>query len=146
MTMVDPSSPAHPAHNNHLISTGGKTATRIFDPPIEIPENIKKRLINICLTHLRERCGFLTSSGAVYEVDNVHESPHHNFFMDEDHVSRVIDEIYNVSGDFITAIWHTHPNDVVWPSPRDLAGWPRLELGWRYLIVTNNEVFEWEMS
>jgi len=146
MTIIDPTNPAHPAHRNHLISTRGRTAQRVWHPSVPILESVQNELLSICQSHAKERCGFISSRWDVHQIENVHQAPYHNFFMDETEVIEAIDQIYNVQEEHIIAIWHTHPNDVVWPSPRDLAGWPRKELNWRYLIVTNKEVLEWQLE
>ena len=142
----DETNPAHPAHSNHLISTKGRKAERVWFPESPLLESVQHELINICNDHMRERCGFVTDEWEVVEVENSHEEPHRNFYMDDDDAKDALHYIYEKRKDSVIAIWHTHPNDVVWPSPRDLRGWPNPNLGRRYFIVTNKEVVEWELS
>ena len=142
----DVDNPAHPAHRNHLISTKGRKASRIWLPDTPILESVEHELIDICNNHMRERCGFITSEWEVVEVDNSHKEPYRNFYMDDADAENALYYIYETRKESVIAIWHTHPNDVVWPSPRDLRGWPNPDLGWRYLIVTNKEVIEWGLD
>lgn len=95
---------------------------------------------------MRERCGFITTEWEILEVDNVHQEPYRNFYMDDEDTKHALEYIYEMREESVVAIWHTHPNNVVWPSPRDLCGWPNPGLKWRYLVVTNNEVVEWELN
>ena len=138
--------PSHPSHRDHVISTGGLIAERIWYPDVPILESVKNELLDKWTTSHKELCGFIDSDWNIHEVTNVHEYPARNFYMHEDHARITIQNIYEVNEDRIIAVWHTHPNDVVWPSPRDIAGWPNPALGWRYLIVTSNDLYEWELS
>lgn len=136
-------SPSDPSHCDQLISTNGKKAERVYRD--DISKAIVDRLTKMARLGRNERCGFLTAAGAIYPIANGHEEPTHNFFMEKADVKQAVEEIYEISNDRISAIWHTHPNNIPWPSPRDIHGWPNLALGWRYLIVTHSEVLEWKL-
>lgn len=92
-----------------------------------------------------ELCGFITSDDDIWWIDNVHLEPRHNYFFDPQEVETAVHEIYEIRQEKIVGQFHTHPNNVPWPSPRDIAGWPNPDLNWRYWIVTNAEVIEWEL-
>jgi proteasome lid subunit RPN8/RPN11 len=141
--------PAHPGHNNQLISTNGRKARRIFDgEPLE--ENVEALLTAACMSSSKERCGFIVGDEAttqdIFYVNNIHQEPTHNFLMEAADMEAVITEIYEIRQTQIIGVFHTHPNNVTWPTPRDLLGWPNPKLGWRYWIVTANEVIEWELA
>ena len=140
MTTISPSSPFH---CDQLISTNGKKAERIDCNDLSVA--IVNSLTKMARLGREERCGFLTNTGAIYQILNGHEEPTHNFFMEKEAVREAVEEIYQISHDHISAIWHTHPNNIPWPSPRDIHGWPNLALGWRYFIVTHSEVLEWKL-
>ena len=135
--------PAHPAHTNHVISTQGKRAERIWFPDTPLFESTGSELMEICNDSKNECCGFIDDDQNVWLIPNVHEEPSHNFYMEEKGVTRVLEHIYNVMDSTIIGIFHTHPNNVPWPSPRDIRGWPDPKLKWRYFVVTNSEVYEW---
>lgn len=138
--VIDPSSPSH---SNQLISTNGIRAKRV--DARGIPAEVFEQLTKMCRMSRDERCGFITNKWEVETVLNVHDEPTHNFYMDEEDTKQVVEDIYN-RGEHIIAIWHTHPNGVPWPSPRDIRGWPNLRLGWRYFIATGNKLLEWSIS
>lgn len=143
-TILDPS---HPNHTNHVISTNGRIAKRVWHPAEPLFESTTELLIQNCNESRKEVCGFIAEEDQeIYCVDNVHSKPSRNFLMDEEDTERVLTEIYNLRKSKVLGIFHTHPNDVPWPSPRDICGWPNLRLRWRYWVVTNNEVYEWELA
>lgn len=135
--------PAHPANTNQIISTNGRKVERVFDPIIPLMETTKRRLVLDCHRSSREQCGFLTNREEIFYIQNIHEQNRFNFLMDPAEMLETITEIYEVKQDYIIGVFHTHPNDKPWPSPRDIVGWPNLDLHWRYWIVTNHEVIEW---
>lgn len=137
--------PSDPSHCDHLISTGGLRARRV------IPSNQNKlrlgtheSLIIICQKNNEEVCGFITRSEEIFFVKNVHTEPRFNFYMCESSLHKVVHEIYQLRKSKIMGIFHTHPNNQPWPSPRDIAGWPNPALNWRYWIATGKELIEWE--
>jgi proteasome lid subunit RPN8/RPN11 len=140
---TDLNDPAHPSHRNHLIPTNGRTARRIWTNPID--EEIRELLLAGCRSSDKERCGFVTEDQDIWYIDNIHDEPYNNFLMDSDDVEKVVTEIYDIRQTKIFAMFHTHPNGVPWPSPRDLVGWPNPDLKWRYWIVTKTEVIEWQL-
>jgi proteasome lid subunit RPN8/RPN11 len=141
--MIDPNDPAHPAHANHVISTHGRKAERIWYPETPLFEATKESLMEACGESSLERCGFIDAENDTWFIPNVHKEPTHNFYMESESVKNVLEEIYTDIGSSVLGIFHTHPNGVPWPSPRDICGWPDLRLNWRYFVVTNNEVYEW---
>lgn len=137
--------PAHPGHSNYLISTQGKKAVRVWYPDLPIIESVREELIEECNTHINERCGFISVDWEVWNVANSHEFPRQNYYMRKEDVESIVHEVYDFRKSRIIAVWHTHPDNVPWPSPRDIRGWPNPALEWRYLIITNNDIFEWEL-
>lgn len=142
---VDINNPAHPGHSDYLISCEGRKAQQIFHPDVPLYESVVSQLLDELEGHYIERCGFITIHQDVIRVQNSHMEPHSNFYMDEQDAKTVIDEIYNELESAILGIYHTHPNNYPWPSPRDLRGWPNAALGWRYFLVTRGAVTEWEL-
>lgn len=139
-----PSHPSHPFHSEHLIPTNGYVAERIWYPYVPILESVSERLMKLCRLSRQERCGFITTEWEIVEVKNSHENPNFNFYMDIEDTQKCFDFIFEKREEDILAIWHTHPNGYPWPSPRDIRGWPDLEVvNWRYLLVTENDVTEW---
>lgn len=137
--------PAHPGHRTQAISTHGLRAERIWTPTLVLDQEVQTILIDKCQSHYRELCGFVSSDEEIWCVDNVHLEPKHNFYMDNRHVEEVLTEIYKIQQTSVLGQFHTHPNNVPWPSPRDIVGWPNPALGWHYWIVTNEEVIEWQL-
>lgn len=144
--MLDLNNPAHPGHSNQLIPTNGLKPSRVWYHQEPMLESIRNKLIDECQLHRTERCGLITAGWDIWKVPNCHEAPYKNYLMCDEDVFPILHEIYEIRETYITAIWHTHPTNVPWPSPRDIVGWPRLDLKWRYFIVTNNEVLEWELT
>ena len=144
--MIDESNPAHPAHSNYLISTKGYRAERIYYPSTPLFESTISELLEHLDSSYSERCGFITSDDQeVIRTENVHEDKHNNFYMGEDSTEEAIEYIYEKTNRTILGIWHTHPNGYAWPSPRDIVGWPKAELKWRYFLVSRGVVTEWEL-
>ena len=143
---IDLNDPAHPGHSNHVISCDGKYARRVWVPDVPLLESVKSELLDIAESHMFECCGFIDSRWDVWKIPNTHKSPMRNYYMDQEDAEPVLTYIYQDIEETVIAIWHTHPNGAVWPSPRDIRGWPNLALGWRYLIVTPNEICEWELT
>lgn len=142
---VDENNPAHPSHSDYLISTGGLRAESIEFPCAPLDESTVSTLLEELDFHKEERCGFVTSEQHVVNVKNSHTNPRANFYMDEPDAYEAIDYIYNQLQQTIMGIYHTHPNGYPWPSPRDIAGWPNSQLGWRYFLVTRGNVTEWRL-
>lgn len=141
----DPNNPAHPSHSNHLISTGGLRAVRFWSPNPML-KSVQNTLIEKCNQSREELCGFISAEWDIFYIRNIHEESRHNFLMHQEDFESVVDTIYNVRQSSIIGVWHTHPNNLPWPSPRDIVGWPNPALQWRYWVVTNNEVFEWVLE
>lgn len=149
MQRVALSDPAHPENGNNYISVGNRSVARINSTGM-MTDEVSKRLILDCHTSSKERCGFIFSDGEIYYITNVHAEPHANFFMDQGEILEAVEyleECNNVSKSkkSILGVFHTHPNNTPWPSPRDIVGWPNPELEFRYWIVTNYEVIEWQL-
>lgn len=92
-----------------------------------------------------EQCGFIDLNQELWYIPNIHEYPRMNFLMDTEVTTKILENIYERDNQSVLGIFHTHPNGVPWPSPRDIVGWPNTRLGWRYFIVTGSEVVEWEL-
>ena len=137
--------PADPAHSDHLISTNGVKAQRVWYPPEPLYESTVSDLLSEWRYEVIEQCGFIDSEQDIWLMNNVHQSPRGNFRMNDAQVRNTLDEIYNRRKRTVIGIFHTHPNNLPWPSPRDIVGWPNPKLGWRYFIVTKYDVLEWEL-
>lgn len=136
--------PSDPSHSNHLISTGGLRARRVQKPLTKLRLGTKEDLISLCRRNREEICGFLTVNEEIFLVKNVHTQPRYNFYMEKESLKNVLYDIYHIRESKIAGIFHTHPNNQPWPSPRDIAGWPNHDLNWRYWIATQRELIEWE--
>jgi proteasome lid subunit RPN8/RPN11 len=136
--------PSDPQHADQLISTHGLRARRVEKHPIPLTLTTKNDLVSMCRRNREEICGFLTLKQEIFLVKNSHAEPRYNFHMCVEDGQKIVDEIYNVHNSQIMGIFHTHPNNYPWPSPRDLVGWPSAILHWRYWIATRHEVIEWE--
>jgi len=144
--MQDLNNPAHPGHCNQMIATNGIMPVRIWHHPEPMLESVRNELVNECQTHHKERCGLIDAEWNVWNVPNCHDRPYRNYLMADEDVYPILDTIYEKRESHIIAVWHTHPNNVPWPSPRDIVGWPNAQLKWRYFIVTNDEVIEWGLT
>ena len=139
----DPNDPSHPGHSEYLIHTDGYIAERVGEVT-DLPQKTQNDLIEICRGHIRERCGLITTDYEIVGVHNVHENPEFNFYMDHDDFNQSLEYIYQETQREVLGIWHTHPNNWPWPTPRDIVGWPdSLIVDWRYFVVTNDNVIEW---
>lgn len=143
---MDLNDPAHRGHSNHVITTNGIEAKRIWVPEVPILESVVNELILLAQTHIFECCGFIDSNWEVWKIPNSHEEPTHNYYMSPEDAGPILTDIYEEQQNTVIAQFHTHPNGVPWPSPRDIRGWPNPDLEWRYLIATPKEVLEWELS
>jgi proteasome lid subunit RPN8/RPN11 len=142
---TDLENPAHPSNCNQLIRTE-RGAERIWHPDTPLFEQVQQELVNKCLASREEKCGLIAvEEQDIYYIDNIHHEPNHNFLMSQSEFKMVVAEIYGQQEDKVLGIFHTHPNNVPWPTPRDLAGWPNPALGWRYWIATGHEVIEWQL-
>lgn len=142
---MDLSDPAHPSHSNHLISTNGKRARRVWHHDTPLFESTINRLLLDWNREVVEQCGFIDAEQELWYIPNVHEYPRMNFLMDTEVTTKILENIYERESQAVIGIFHTHPNGVPWPSPRDIVGWPNPRLNWRYFIVTGKEVVEWEL-
>lgn len=84
-----------------------------------------------------ETCGFVMKDGTVIEIPNASIDPHKSFAMSRQHLA---DRVPNP--ELIEAIWHTHPSGSHLPSAGDLDMLAVCQ--WRYLIVTNRRVTEYD--
>lgn len=137
-------SPADPSHDNHLISTNGLRAQRVWHHENPLYESTVNQLLLDWNREVTEQCGFIDDEQELWYIPNVHEKPRANFLMDTEVATRVLENIYE-NRNSVIGIFHTHPNSVPWPSPRDIVGWPNTRLKWRYFIVTSDQVVEWEL-
>lgn len=89
-----------------------------------------------------ERGGLILGDGHQFSIRNVHEDPTHHFKFNLDDLQRCIDLHPRVE---IIGIWHSHPNNCVFPSADDVLGWPKAAQC-RYWIVTEHSAYEWEIK
>lgn len=144
--MIDLNNPAHPGHSNHLISTKGRKAQRVWHHETPLFESTIQELLEEWDAEVTEQCGFIDSEQEIWYIKNIHQSPHANFLMQNKQMENALKEIYGKYRRTVLGIFHTHPNSLPWPSPRDIVGWPNLKLEWRYFIVTRDQVLEWELT
>jgi proteasome lid subunit RPN8/RPN11 len=138
---IDPSSPSA---TEHLINTGGRRAERVREP--NLPARLTAGLIEACSEFPQiEICGFIDNEFDFWLAPNVHEEPTHNFLMELDHTRNILNNIYNELHLEVMGIFHSHPNNRPWPSPRDVVGWPNPQLNWRYFLVLKDDVTEWRL-
>lgn len=138
MTQIEHGNP----HDTDQMFDAGRRVERVWNVSLE--DSFQLILKAMCRSSKEELCGFIDTGYGLHTVDNVHNEKTHNFLMDQDSFVATMDKIYS-SDVGVLGVWHTHPNNVVWPTPRDLAGWPNPDLKWRYWIVTNSEVIEWKL-
>ena len=143
--VMDLNNPAHPSHSNHVISTNGRYARRIFHHESPLFESTVQNLVMDWNREITEQCGFIDSEQDIWYINNLHEKPRMNFLMDDVQTINTLEHIFNKLKRDVLGIFHTHPNNVPWPSPRDIVGWPNPKLKWRYFIVTGKDVLEWEL-
>ena len=142
---TDLENPAHPSNCNQLIPVRFEVQ-RIWYPAKPLIESVAEELVQKCLSSRNEICGLITAEEQeIFYIDNIHHEPNHNFLMSQSEFKMVVAEIYGQQEDKVLGIFHTHPNNVPWPTPRDLAGWPNPALRWRYWIATRHEVIEWSL-
>lgn len=90
---------------------------------IQLTSTVYREMVGYCLAQLpHEACGLLSArEGIVYTcwpIVNQRHSPI-SFAMDEAEVDSVIEEI-NRSGEYLAAVFHTHPTAAARPSPFDI--------------------------
>lgn len=144
---MDLNNPAHPGHSDYLIPTNGLVAKQIWFPDKPLFESTLSQLLRMASASQREICGFITAEEQeIIEVENKHVQARNNFYMDERDALEAFEYIYMERQEEILGIFHSHPNDYPWPSPRDIVGWPNPQLGWRYFLITRGYVTEWELD
>lgn len=134
-----------PTATDQIIDIGNRKVERIDMPNHPLRGDTINELVMSCRNSPIEVCGFVTTTGEVHYVGNLHEEPTQNFLMDADEGREVIKEIVLRNHEAILGMFHTHPNNLPWPSPRDIVGWPNPDLGWRYWIATSRDVIEWRL-
>lgn len=106
-----------------------------------MPHSVEHSLISACGGSPDEVCGLIDSAWDIYFIDNLHNEPTHNFLMD---VKQGVETLRTVAHleRTVLGIFHSHPNNIPWPTPRDLVGWP-VDVDWRYFIINPGRVIEW---
>ena len=135
---------ADPSSVNQLIRTN-RRAQRVWLPEIPLNKDVAEELTTICHSTNTEICGFIDSADEISYIGNHHLHPSHNFLMSAADCEVAFKDIYQKKKRRIIGVFHTHPNNTPWPTPRDLVGWPNPALQWRYFIVTHTSVIEWEL-
>lgn len=124
----------------------GRRVERVFHPSVPLRSALIDELIAACNGSPKaEVCGLITETQWAHFIENVHETPQNNFLMDRNEFKEVVRGIMGVNHEKIIGVFHSHPHAEPWPTPRDIAGWPNPELGWRYFIITHNDVIEWRL-
>ena len=136
---------ASPSSTDQYISLDGRRVERVWSSDAPLLESTQSFLLNDFDFFGEERCGFISSeTHTAFYVENVHDEPKHNFLMDHAEYDLAIEEIFEI-GETVLGVFHSHPTNIVWPSPRDIKGWPDHSLGWRYWIVVRGQVIEWAL-
>lgn len=120
-----------------------KPHVMLADVPDALPVSTVNSLKLAARKSFSEVCGFITNRYDIVYVKNSHPEPDANFIMDAIDYKRAIEQIY-VGEDKIIGVFHTHPGGSPHPSMNDIKGWPNEQLGWRYLIATPDEVYEYQ--
>ena len=115
----------------------------LADVPDAMPVSVINSLKIAARSSENELCGFVTNAYDLVYVKNSHKEPRSNFFMQMHDMKKAIERIY-IGDDKIIAVFHTHPGGSPRPSGNDINGWPNEELGWRYLIATAEDVYEYQ--
>lgn len=85
-----------------------------------------------------ERGGYVTSSGYVFEVENIHPSPENNFMFS-------CEDLEKLEKDDIIATFHTHPNKPSNLSKEDydsFVNWEKL----LHFIIGNDKISCYKVS
>lgn len=140
---------ASPSHSNHLIPVGNRRVEAVYYPQVPLTDSFKAGLVADCKNSPdAEVCGLIDVQETIYYIGNDHEVPETNFFFNQEEYNIAVNECFENNPGIahpILGIFHTHPTNIPWPSPRDIRGWPNPQLGWRYFIVTGIEVLEWRL-
>jgi len=90
-----------------------------------------------------EMCGFVISGWNYIPVPNCASDPQRHFEMDQ----TMLLEILTFSADKVLGIYHSHPRGNKAPSEYDCGMMRNYTVhGFRFWIVTYNNVYEWSMS
>ena len=105
----------------------------------EMPRSCSDSLVLLARDKTDEICGFIMDDWSFMQVPNVAEAPQTSFFFDPVISANIMREYY----DNIVGIYHSHPGGKATLSIHDKEGW-HPSLPWRYFIIANGKVFEWE--
>jgi proteasome lid subunit RPN8/RPN11 len=130
---------------SYLTSPSTKKVVRVENPRDPLDEAILDNMVSGCRANRDEVCGFITDAEDILYVPNSHMEPHFNFYMAIEDIQEALQIICKINQQNVIGVFHTHVNNVPWPTPIDLAGWPNPDLRWRYWIATNHEVIEWSL-
>lgn len=131
---------------NYLTTPSTNKVARVDHPREPLDDETISHMVSGCRANRDEVCGFITLNGDIVYVPNSHKEPHMNFYMAIEDIQEALNEICNVKYDTVFGVFHTHPNNVPWPTPIDINGWPNPDLEWRYWIATHHEVIEWSKA
>lgn len=90
---------------------------------------IPRRLYDLMVAHCRveaprEACGIMTGQAGqvrrLYVLHNVDPDPVRRFMIDPADLHGALAEVRS-GRDWFLALWHSHPESIAYPSPRDLA-------------------------
>lgn len=87
-----------------------------------------------------EVCGFVLVDWKIEPVLNMHPEPATRFSFDEEHL---ISLFARRRGE-VRGIFHSHPHGNPHPSDTDCNGWAYPMF--RYWIIANHDVYEWEIK
>ena len=134
---------ASPNATNQLISSPSNKPERVWVTANFMPSGVKHALMSACAGSSDEICGLIDDRWELYYIANIHNEPTHNFLMDTEEGVEVLRTIAYKKAK-VLGIFHSHPNNIPWPTPRDLVGWP-VDVDWRYFIVNPGRVIEWAL-
>lgn len=92
---------------------------------LQIPRRLHDLMVAHCRAEApREACGIMTGQGGqvkrLYVLANVDPEPTRRFRLDPADLHQALAEVRNGRDEFL-AVWHSHPESIAYPSPRDLA-------------------------
>lgn len=121
-----------------------ENTTKVWqEVPCDLHDALRAGLVDLARANREvEICGFILDDGTLVNITNVDENPERGFTMDPDQMMRVVK-----GKNGIEATYHSHPSGRKWPSENDseqMTFLYRQGCPWRYLIVTTEDVFEFQ--
>lgn len=107
-----------------------------------LPENTLYALTALA-NSIQEITGFVMMDGSLVVIPNDSPVPQDSGVMRASVQHNFVRHCHTP----IMGYFHTHPRGVCWPSPMDVANWPKACLeGARYFIATTTEIGEFRLD